>query len=422
MKKLLYTLLVLLALCLFMWYCALSYLNSGSMDPDNTVWESYIGRDTTVGILPDQYANYFTYTLARTNRHTGYRIKGRFPQTRYFSYNVYSLGDNTTQGSLVDYQIKTDSGRPNPFVADSDSTATDDRYTVHIVPASFDGAGLSNALHFRDDVKLLTIAIRLYDYDIDDFGGVDFPTVEAFSLDQTNADASLTAERLPRALNLRSIVRRFSLPKMVERLSLVFQTEHSVTLDGPDGQQRYTLPFHAVDTRGFIENNDNRYLLSAITKQDGEVYVFRFRAPIHNQNGAADINSAEVRYWSFNLGNKATYNFNALKDEDALLDKDGYATIVLASPDREIQARVQALGYNFLAWNMPHREGYILFRHMLARPDFTAQIDDVPPITADMTAFESSEAHHYMGDYAPQGVRMSKEDFLVAYQEGLLVK
>ena len=146
MKKLLYFLLGLIMLFTIASFFAVRYLNSGSLTPDNTVWESYIGRDTVVGILPDQYANYFTYTLARTNEDTGFKISGEFPNTRYFSFNVYSLGDNATQGSLVDYQIQTDSGKPNPFLVNKDSVAAGKRFTVHIVPSK--GFSYKNLVRF----------------------------------------------------------------------------------------------------------------------------------------------------------------------------------------------------------------------------------------------------------------------------------
>ena len=202
---------------------------------------------------------------------------------------------------------------------------------------------------------------------------------------------------------------------MVKRLGLVFQTENTVSLDGPRSNKKYySLPFHAIDTRGYIENNDNRYLLAAITKKEDEVFVFRFKSPSYT-HGPEDINQTDVRYWSFNLGNAATYNFNALKDEDAKLDADGYVNIVLASQDEAVEAQAQALAYNFMEWNMPWQKGFILFRHMLANPDFEAQIDDVPPISEGMTEFESTEGQEFMGDYAPQGLRMSKEDFLMEY-------
>jgi hypothetical protein len=122
-----------------------------------------------------------------------------------------------------------------------------------------------------------------------------------------------------------------------------------------------------------------------------------------------------VRYWSFKLGNAATYNFNALKDEDARIDVHGVVHIVLANKYNAIEARAKELGYNFLEWNMDWEKALILFRHMLADPNFEAQIDQVPPITVDTKEFSDLEAQKYMGVYAPQGLRMSKDDFLLEY-------
>lgn len=415
MKKLRNVLIGLVLVLIIAWFFTVRYLNSGSLHPDNTVWESYLGRDTTVGILPDEYANYFTYTLARTNNNIGFKIKGKFPDTRYFSFNVYSLRDNATQGSLVDYQIQTDSGKPNPFLANKDSVDVGEDFTVYIVPAKHKDKNLPNILPFRDDVKLLAMAIRLYDYNIDDFGGVEFPTVEAFTMDDEVENIELKPVRLPRGLNLRGLVKTRRLPEMVRRLSLLYETENTVPLDAPRSNKKYfSIPFHAIDTKGFIENNDNRYLLSAITKKEDEVYVFKFKSPSYT-TGSENINQTEVRYWSFNLGNSGTYNFNALKDEDALLDEDGFVNIVLANKDTEIEKQTKALGFNFLEWNMPWEKGLILFRHMLADSNFEAQIDDVPPIKEGMKDFTPTEGERFMGEYAPQGIRMSKEDFLFEY-------
>lgn len=399
--------LIVLILCV----AAYLFLNSGSKTPDNTVWESYIGRDTTVGILPDAYANYFTYTLVRTSDNIGFKIKGKFPNARYFSFNVYSLGDNATQGSLVDYQIQTDSGRPNPFLA-TEGMEADDNFTVYLVPKKYNTIDHPNTLQFTDDTRLMTMVIRLYDYNIDDFGGVEFPTVEAISLKhETDGEVDFASRRLPRNLNLRSIVRRRSLPKMVERLSLLYETEKKVDLEKEVLDSEVTpVPFHAIDASGFIENNDNKYLLAGISKAEDEVYYFKFKAPSFT-TGPKDINQTDVRYWSFNLGNSATYNFNALKDEDAIIDTSGYVHLVLASKDENIEKHISDLGFNFLEWNMPWKEALILFRHMLADPNFGAQITSVPPIKNGMSDFAKTEAHLFMGDYAPQGWRMTKEEF-----------
>lgn len=415
MKKFLYFLIGLGLFLLIAYFATISYLNSGSIEPDNSLWTSHIGRDTTVGILPDEYANYYTYTIARTNNDMGFKISGEFPNTRYFSFNVYSLGDNATQGSLVDYQIKTDSGKPNPFLVDRDSMETGNRYTVHIVPSKHKDKKLRNILPFRDDVKMLLMVIRLYDYNIDDFGGVEFPTVQAFTMDDDLENLELQPVNLPIPLDLRSIVRKTSLPGMVKRLSLLYETENTVQLDGPKAHKKYySLPFHAIDTKGYIENNDNRYLLAGITKKEDEVFVFKFKSPSYT-TGPENINQTQVRYWSFNLGNSATYNFNALKDEDAILDEQGYVHIVLATKDAAVEQRTKELGYNFMEWNMSWRKALILFRHMLANPNFEAQIDNVPPIKEGMKDFTALEGQKYLGGYAPQGIRMSKEEFLSNY-------
>ena len=81
------------------------WLNSGSIEPDNSVWYEYIGQDTTVGLWPDIYANYFAYTYYKTKDNLGLKIRGTFPNSRYLSFNVYNIRDKTTQGSLIDADI-----------------------------------------------------------------------------------------------------------------------------------------------------------------------------------------------------------------------------------------------------------------------------------------------------------------------------
>ncbi len=403
--------LYIIATILLILLIAVLYFNSGSSHPDNTVWSHHIGRDTTVGILPDQYANYFSYTSVRTSKNIGYRIKGLYPDTRYFSINVYSLGDNTTQGSIIDYQIESDSGLPNPFNVNKDSVDTGTKYTINLIPDLYDNKQLRNVLSFRSDSRLISIVIRLYDYNIDDLGGVDLPTVEAFSIDTELSDPLVT-RRLPRAISLKTIVRNISLPGMVKRLGQVFETEKIAALDQSlANQSGNKIPFHSINTDGYIANNDNRYLLAGITQQDEEVYLFKFKSPSYT-TGPNDIHTSQVRYWSFNLGNADTYNFNGLKDEDAIIDRNGYVTIVLAKSNNEVIKKCAEMGFNYMEWNMPWKKGLILFRHMLAQPDWDVQIENVPPLDTRYSNFEDLEAQNYMGDYAPIGQRLPLSDFL----------
>ena len=89
----------------------------------------------------------------------------------------------------------------------------------------------------------------------------------------------------------------------------------------------------------------------------------------------------------------------------------------MASPDTEIEERSKALGYNFMPWKMPHKKGFILFRHMLTNPNFEWKIDKVTPINESMTNFVETESQLFMGVYAPIGVRMSRAEFLREYSE-----
>ena len=122
-----------------------------------------------------------------------------------------------------------------------------------------------------------------------------------------------------------------------------------------------------------------------------------------------------MRYWSFNLGNSDSYTFNALKDEDALVDSAGIVTIVLGDDDVAVSTLCNQRGYNFMEWNMVWDRGLILFRHMLANPDFEAQIDDVPDISFGEEDFTPLEAKNFIGAYAPQGYRMDKASFLAQF-------
>ncbi len=390
------------------------YLNSGETQATNEVWTAFVGRDTTVGILPDAYANYYTYTSVRTSDDIGFKITGLYPDSRYFSFNVYSLGDNATQGSIIDHEIIPDSGFVNPFISTVDRRL-DQRYTIYIAPDKGHHEEAKNILYFKSDARLIAIVLRLYDYNRDDTGGVPLPYVQAIDISKPT-DIESHFIKLPRPLDLRKIVRRRSLPGMVKRLSVLYETEQNILAEEKlDQAYQVPIPFHAIDTKGYIENNDNRYLLAGITRAENEVYVFKFKSPDYVSD-VDDIIDSQVRYWSFNLGNAASYNFNAIKDDDALTDSLGYVTIVLGDKDQQIQDLCLQRGFNFMHWNMTWNKALILFRHMLADPSFEAQIDDVPAISSGLSDFKQLEASKYMGDYAPRGLRMSTETFINRYE------
>lgn len=411
MKKLQYFLIAFFLIAIVVLFFGNRFLNSGSLEPDSSVWNEHIGRDTTVGIWPDVYANYYSYTFVRTDENVGIKIKGQFPDSRYMSYNVYNLEDKSTQGSIIDHELVTDSGNPNPTMTGGVIGA--ENYTIHVIPEKYKEADLPNKLTFRDDSKILLIVIRYYDFNQNDLAGVSLPTTQAFTLNETDA---IQPVNLPTALNLKSLVNG---PKIAESIWFMYNAENQQALDGPKNQkQYYTLPFYRVIGEGMIQNNDNLYLLSALTKKEDEVYIMKFKAPTFVQT-AADIGTSDVRYWSVNIGNDLSYVYNAIKDEDCLIDKDGYVTIIMAAKDDTIQDRCKTLGFNFLEWNIERSKAFIIYRNMLSRPDFAGHFNQVQPLK-ETSDFGDFEANTQIGEYAPKGFRMKKADFLKEFDLAVL--
>jgi len=377
------------------------WLNSGSLEPDNTVWYEYIGQDTTVGLWPDIYANYFAYTYYKTKDNLGLKIKGNFANTRYQSFNVYNIRDKSTQGSLIDADIIAQES------FEIDDISKNKEYEINILPKKYENLELENKLVFADDAKMFLVVMRLYDFNEDNYGGVQLPKVQAFDLDKEDTFEPL---RLPKGLNLRKFV---SGPKIAEDIWFMYKSENLFPLDGPENvKPNYKLPFYRIIGEGMIQNNDNLYLLSAVTKQESELYILKFKAPSFAKE-TEDIGHTDVRYWSVNIGDDLSYDFNAIKDEDCIIDSSGFVTIIIGDDDASVRAKCDSLGLNFLEWNVPRDKGYIIYRNMLSAKDFTGNFNKVPALKdTGNEVFETKETSNYIGDYAPVGYRITYHDFL----------
>src|SRR4051812_49896148 len=79
---------------------------------------------------PDDSAQYYSgaYQLAPGTR---IRIHGRFPHSRYMSFNVYDAAQRPLDG-LSDVAIKPDAGSGNPFAFGAERTFDKRDYTVFI--------------------------------------------------------------------------------------------------------------------------------------------------------------------------------------------------------------------------------------------------------------------------------------------------
>ena len=318
------------------------------------------------------------------------------------SYNVYNLTDQSTQGSVVDVDIEAE----KPFII-NDKTA-EDTYSIHVLPEKHANSSLPNQLIYKEGAAVLLVIIRLYDFNQDDYGGVALPGVEAFKLEDSDEKKSVP---LPSPI---SLINSWKPEEIAKDFTYIFESEETKVLDAPK-KEYASLPFFRVTGERMLQNNDNLYLISAITKKENELYVIKFKPPSYVKE-QKDIGQTDVRYWSMMIGSDLSYTFNTIKDEDCLIDENGKVTIVIGDNDAELKERVAALGFNFMEWNITRNKGFVIYRNMLTSKEFEGHILKLDAMTEkDKKDFSKFEAGQFIGEYAPKGIRMSTEDFFGEY-------
>jgi hypothetical protein len=100
MKNIPCLLLLLPALLTPLFACAQKDAPVTVAQPGETWEPAYVGSDSTVLFLPDAYAVYWKYSW-KPEPGKGFVIRGKFPEARYFSYNVYDDAKKATLGSYV---------------------------------------------------------------------------------------------------------------------------------------------------------------------------------------------------------------------------------------------------------------------------------------------------------------------------------
>src|SRR3954454_4592239 len=141
---------------------------------------------------PDDSAQYYSgaYQLAPGTR---IRIHGRFPHSRYISFNVYDAAQRPLDG-LSDVVIRPDAGSGNPFLHGAERTFEKRDYTVFIDTGPKPEKRAPNTLYTETGQNGApntsgTFIYRIYipDKGRDDPGGVGLPTV---TVEPSGGDAS----------------------------------------------------------------------------------------------------------------------------------------------------------------------------------------------------------------------------------------
>ncbi len=155
---------------------------------------------------------------------------------------------------------------------------------------------------------------------------------------------------------------------------------------------------------GFLDNPDNAYVYTMLSKGYGSVAVFRAKLPAFADtypHAHTMPSGTQLRYWSMCSYEIATERyFGCVTDDEVTPDANGYFTIVMSDPaDRPVNATTKC-NVNWLPWG-PATESLAIMRNMLPDPTFTNAIQ---------FAGYGTEAHD-MGAYYPGGQYTTKSAF-----------
>ncbi len=380
-----------------------------------------MGSNNTVPFIPDYYAVYYNFQVDVEDQDQYIQITGEFPKARYMSYNIYnSKKNNVGSGSIRDNQIIPNCGSTNPFTSD-DNGGTSSNYTVNIVPDNRVDeleAELDNIVNYQIDSLVDSeniidnrLIVMLRYYVTENPNGI--PYVELPSIIGKKIDMSGD-------LDLIFLTPESQLPPHLTALEITFAAE---TVKDQD-----SIGFWRFPSSGELPNNDNEYLVSPIICGPEELIIIKFKPPTFNRENDIAQGPQDVRYWSLNLGDRNTFTFNGIKDEDAKINPaDGFCYVVLANTilserAQQIKDKCDSLKYNYLDWNISggdlpaHNEiGLMIYRNLVSTnfPDSLAQVKTVKfKEVTDLNTLLEKVAENFIGNYAPRGKKKSIAEFL----------
>jgi hypothetical protein len=364
--------------------------------------------------FPDDSAAYWlgAYQAAPGTR---IRITGRFPHTRYMSFNVYDQAQRPLD-ALADVEIVPDAGAANPFLVDADRTAADRAYTVFIdfgpIPEQrapntlYTGTGQDGAPNVNGSFIYRTY---IPDSGLAADGGVGLPTVTIEPAGATGPVAPSGCQNVtkPTVSGLNEQIAEQEgfgsagpLPPLFDRnpprwrkFTNLFASVADNLTDSDIGDPLFAAQ-RQLDLKergghgGFLSTLHNAYLSAGLNKSHGPIVVTRLRAPTFpdTRDAAPLMPAGQLRYWSVCSNDPATQRFvGCLNDDRVHLDADGFATFVVSTP-----ANRPACAENWLRWG-PNARNVLIYRHMLPAPDFTESIQNA--------TFEDEAAT--MHDYFP---------------------
>jgi hypothetical protein len=394
-----------------------------TLPPVGCSWPVKLDADTLNTAFPDSSA---TYWGTRFVSLPGSRIvvRGTYPAARYFSLHAYDDLQRPV-GSLADREIAPDPGSDNPFA--TPGAAPGGAYTAYVEFTARPATPAPNTLYagaMADGTQNPGGFILLRVYVPDDptelSGGVAEPKIPDLELEVADGAVRIPfgrCEPLPPSTGgaLTDAIAQMSFPDAVPR-SIPFLPATTT----PEFRRFFGLdrtvwdrvpPNPATDPiprfqGGFLSNQHIAYLYKILSREYGDVFVFRAKAPTFPDTRPPGTGSptdpTQVRYWSICENELATQRFIAcLADYQTRIDAEGYFTFVVADP-ADKPSNLDATGANWLPWGGAFYDGLVIYRHMLPATAFAEAIQNVP---------EFADAATLMGEYFPRGAYCTKQRF-----------
>jgi hypothetical protein len=354
----------------------------------------FLGTDETVAYIPDYYAVYY-YFVVKELQDLYIQVNGEFGNARYMSYNIYDANtlSNTGDGSLLDKEISAYCDSNNPF-SSSDNNGNKTNYSLNILSSSL---GLENELVFSQDIDSLVVMLRYYvpENSNGEIAGVELPSIVGKKTD-LSGEIDLTFAQIQNP----------DAGPLAAKLTLMAEVVSTFS---------NSIGFWKLDSSNLLANNDNEYLIGPAICTEDQLAVIKFKPPTFNTPD--DIDQAkDVRYWSLNIGDRQTFTYNGIKDEDAVVADDGWCYVVFGRPNSDVESKCDLRKYNFVEWNVPSDTGVIIYRNMLGNSLFEGWLGNVPVLT--FSPFVPGTvldylAPNWINDYSPRGTRVDVTDFLL---------
>lgn len=339
-------------------------------------WESYASAPYKGMAFPDLNAKYWRIQFGvggPLELEKVIHIRGKPVNSRYFSFTTYDAPSNAILS----------------HVADTDLTRKDGDYDIYIgLPQAIAAAKqiLENTRGITAGMNFLPVEpqgrrlprkrgfelwYRVY---LENTGRKGLPAAEMLYADAASNEfkpAACTAN------TKRPAVPISALPTI------------------PPLNKHHEIKFYHIEGTSLYPNPHNQYLASRLNPRDGRVATIEFRPPP----------PGSMRYWSICLGGLSTTTSGCLHDQEILAANDLDGTVELPPEARvrvmigpeSLRRRAQQEKVAFLPWGDHYRQ-FIIYRNLLADPDFEGNMRLVPPWTKG-----GESADRFIADWAPTG-------------------